>query len=156
MSFRLNPVVYKLFVDGAITRNPGGEASFGFILYESKRIVDFGYGIIGSGANMNSVMAECFAITQGLHSFIRYWNHPKSELNIFSDSKYVVSQLTKKGEKSPDFHIIDFQLQEINRYLKTSIRWIPRSGNRVADNLAKRLRNKKREIDLLNCQKHTQ
>jgi ribonuclease HI len=142
---------YQLWTDGAVTKNPGGQASYGYLLKFEGKEIDFGYGIIGSGANMNNVMAECYAITQGLSSFIRVWDCPKPILYIYNDSKFVISQLNSEKKrllKNP-FSFINFQLQQIKNFVDVKLVWIPRSGNSTADILSKRLRND------LNCQKHT-
>lgn len=128
-------MVYALFTDGAVTHNPGGTASYGYVLLGNEKEIDCGYGIIGSGARMNNVMAEFYAISQGLCSFVRNWDQPNSSLYIYSDSQYVVSQLRLGNNK-----LIGFQLQQIKKYLDVHIVWIPRSENFRADDLAKRLR----------------
>jgi ribonuclease HI len=141
-------VVYRLWCDGAITKNPGGQASYGYVLKADSKQLDFGYGIIGSGANMNSLMAECFAISQGLSSFIRHWNQPQSSLYIYNDSKYVVSQLNKVLKDRPlkkEFlqkhdHLISL-LKQTKIYIDVKIVWVPRSGNILADTFSKRLRD---------------
>lgn len=151
MSLLISGMEYKLWTDGAVTRNPGGKASYGYVLQAENKEIDFGYGIIGSGANMNNVMAECYAISQGLSSFIRHWNQGDSTLVIYNDSKFVVGQLNKRCNrllKNP-FHFLDSQLQQIQNFVDVKIVWVPRSGNALADTLSKRLR------DILNCQKHT-
>jgi ribonuclease HI len=127
-------VVYKLYTDGAVTRNPGGTASYGFVLFLDDQEISFGYGIIGSSAKMNNVLAEYYAISQGLADFTRHWDKPKSQLYIYNDSKYVVSQVWKD-------RIVGFQLQQLQQHLDVKVAWIPRIQNIRADDLAKRLRS---------------
>ena len=128
---------YKLFTDGAITKNPGGEASYGFVLYKDNKKISFGYGIIGSGAMMNNELAECYAISQGLSEFLRHWDTPKSRLTIYNDNQYVLSQIYKNKN-------IRQQLKQLEKLIDVSVKWIPRSKNTEADKLTKRLRT-------LNC-----
>lgn len=135
---------YKLFADGSCHKNPGGQAAYGYILYGDNEEIDHGFGIIGSGARMNNNLAECFAISQGLSSFIKHWNEPESSLTIYNDSKYVLSQVKNpvKGRNIEiEFKILDFQIRQIEQYLDVYLVWVPRSGNLVADALSKRLRN---------------
>jgi ribonuclease HI len=124
---------YELYTDGAVDKNPGGTASYGFILYADQKQLSFGYGVIGSSAEMNSTLAEYYAVSQGLAEFMRIWNSPKSSLIIYNDSQFVVSKLHEDRILGP-------QLQRLQQYLDVKIVWIPREMNSQADNLAKRLR----------------
>ena len=124
---------YSLWTDGAVTKNPGGQASYGYLLYGDNIQISFGYGVIGSGAKMNNVLAEYYAISQGLSDFLRHWNQPKSSLVIYNDSQYVVAKVL-------DDPIIGFQLRQLKQYLDLKIVWIPRNLNIRADDLTKRLR----------------
>lgn len=144
-------MVYNLYCDGAVTKNPGGEASYGYVLRDDTQEISYGYGIIGSSAEMNNVMAECYAISQGLADFIRRWDQPDSRLNIYNDSKFVISQLNNRKNKEKFFSLIDFQIEQLKSFVDVHLVWVPRDGNVLADTLAKRLR----EINL-NYQKYTQ
>jgi RNase H-like protein len=123
---------YKLFADGACTKNPGGEASYGYVLYGNDEKIDYGYGIIGSGAMMNNVIAEYYAIAQGIASFIRHWKDPRSSLIIYNDSKFVISQVLSH-------EILGFQLKNLKNFVDVKLEWIPREKN-LADIFSKRLR----------------
>jgi ribonuclease HI len=128
---------YKLWTDGAVTQNPGGEASYGFLLYEDGNLLDYGYGIIGSGDMMNNVMAEYWAIREGILSFIKRRKSLDSVLTTYCDSQYVIKQLN--GSVSDD-KILNWLISQICTYTELYFVWVPRSGNQKADSLAKRLR----------------
>lgn len=131
---------YNLFTDGACTRNPGGVSTYGFLLEGDDKEIDFGYGVICSGAKSNNVMAECYAISQGLMSFLRHWDQ-RGELTVLNDSQYVIGMLTN-NEKLKDFHfrLAKMQIREISKYLKITLKWIPRKNNK-ADILSKRFKS---------------
>jgi ribonuclease HI len=133
---------YQLFTDGAVDKNPGGTASFGFSLRAEGAEIDYGYGIIGRGEFTNNVMAEYRAISEGLVSFMRHWDKPQSHLSIYCDSQFVVDTINKGGLRdSVHLQIIDFQLSQIRPYVKVTVLWTPREENQRADQLAKRLRS---------------
>lgn len=132
---------YELYFDGACLPNPGGTASFGFVLYLNGSEIDRGHGIIGSGKYMTDVVAEYKALIAGLSSFLRLFNKPGAILKIYSDSQFVVSQVTKQVHESLDLQIIGFHLREIQRMVKVYLSWIPRNENKRADELSKMMRS---------------
>lgn len=132
---------YELFTDGACLPNPGGEASFGFVLLLNNQEIDCGWGIIGRGKYMTDVVAEYKALAAGLNSFIRLVNKPGATLKICVDSQFVLSQLKKKRHEHLDLKIIDFLLGEIRSMVSVETYWIPREQNKRADALAKKLRS---------------
>lgn len=132
---------YELYFDGACLPNPGGVASFGFVLYLNGEEIDKGHGIIGRGKYMTDVVAEYKALAAGLNSFIRLFNKPGAVLKIYSDSQFVVSQVKKQIHESLDLQIIEFHLREIQRMVSVYLSWIPREQNKRADELAKMLRS---------------
>lgn len=127
--------IYNLYCDGACTKNPGGEASFGFSLVRNGGEIDYGFGIIGRGTGMSEFVAENYAIDYGVQSFFRH-TPGECELNIFSDSKYAVS-LFHKGLINP---YLSRNINELKRYkVQITMNWIPREENTRADLLSKRL-----------------
>jgi ribonuclease HI len=130
---------YELYTDGAVTKNPGGTASYGFVLYADGKQLSFGYGIVGSSATMNNVLAEYYAVSQGIAEFMRIWDQPNSSLTIYNDSQFVVSQIYKDRILGP-------RLQQMKQYLDVKVVWVSREMNSQADDLAKRLRQ-------LDCQR---
>lgn len=81
---------------------------------------------------MNNVIAEYYAITQGIASFIRHWKDPRSSLIIYNDSKFVISQVLSH-------EILGFQLKNLKNFVDVKLEWIPREKN-LADIFSKRLR----------------
>lgn len=122
--------VYALFFDGAVDKKTN-TASFGFILRLNRKLIDSGYGIVGQG---DSEFAELNGLSYGLDSFVRKWSKPDSRLNIYGDCQSVL----RDAEKDP---IIKFKLDKIRGWgIKVNLLWIPRTENKKANTLAKKLR----------------
>jgi ribonuclease HI len=122
--------IYSLFFDGAADKK-NRTLSFGFWLRLDRKPIDLGYGIVGLG---DSGSAELHALSHGLDAFVRKWNKPDSVLNIYGDSKSAL----RDAEKNP---ITKFKLKEIRGWgVKVKLLWIPRSENKKANSLAKKLR----------------
>jgi ribonuclease HI len=132
---------YTLMFDGACTWPPESEASYGFVLYESDREIDSGYGIVGRGKYMTELVGEYAGLNAGLDSFIRHWNKPQASLRIAGDSKVAIGNVKKKIHEREDLQIIRRKLDQIIGYgVKVRLEWIPRDQNHIADALAKKLR----------------
>lgn len=129
---------YDLFFDGAVKNKV---ASFGYVLYLDGKQIDYGYGIIGQGKYLTAVVAEYCALAQGLDAFIRKMDKPNSVLNIFGDSKFVISQVLKPVHEFQGLQIIAMKLDQIRRIARVNISWVPRAKNQVANDLAKKLRS---------------
>ena len=129
---------FALFFDGAYKDKT---ASFGFVLYLNDKEIDRGYGILGTGGKLNSTIGEYYALSYGLDSFVRHINKPKSVLNIYGDSAFVISQVKKDLHEYEELQIIKFKLKQISRMVsKINIQWVSRSKNQTANDLAKTLR----------------
>lgn len=134
---------YKLYFDGAVKPNPGGVASFGFVLtLNDDHEVDRGYGIIGSGKFMTDVRAECYALSSGLLSFLRHYSLPNAKLLIFGDSEFIIAKVKNPTLRhDEEFKYITNQLEYIRSLgVDVEILWIPREDNTFCDTLAKKLR----------------
>lgn len=130
--------VYDLYTDGAYKNKVG---SFGYVLSCDGRQIDSGYGIVGSGKYMNSVIAEYYALSHGLDAFVRKTDKPKPVLNVYNDSKFVTDCVNKEIHEYPELQIISMKLKQIRRYATVNISWIARTKNKLANDLAKKLRS---------------
>jgi len=130
--------VYDLFVDGACKNKVG---SFGYVLYRGGKQIDYGYGIVGEGQYMTHTVAEYCAVSFGLDAFIRKTDMLSPVLNVYGDSKFVISQLRKEIHEFEELQFIAMKLSQIRRYAQVNIAWVPRSSNKIANDLAKKLRS---------------
>lgn len=135
--------IYKLYFDGAVKPNPGGVASYGFVItLNDDHEVDRGYGILGSGKFMTDVRAECYALSSGLLSFLRHYDTPHASLKVFGDSEFVVAKVKNPASRhDEEFKYIANQLEYVRSLgVEVEILWIPREDNTFCDTLSKKLR----------------
>jgi hypothetical protein len=119
---------YELFFDGAWK---DGEASFGFVLYLNGYCVDYGYGITAD----EKPDSELRGLSEGLNCFIRRLNCVDAELSIFGDSLITINS----AHRDP---IIKSKLEQIKHLVSSlEVAWIPREQNKIANDLAKKLRS---------------
>ena len=122
-----------LYFDGLCRpRNPGGVATYGYVIYKDGKKVKKGYGVVGSGTGMTNNVAEYSALKYAAE-WVRE-NCSEDEIVIRGDSQLVIHQMNGtwqiKSETSKKF------VPEIRRLLegrKTRYVWIPREQNAEAD-----------------------
>jgi ribonuclease HI len=125
-----------IYFDGLCRpKNPGGVATYGYVIYKDGKNVKSGYGIIGSGAGMTNNVAEYSALKRAAEWVLRHGGD--DEIVIKGDSRLVIHQMNGswqvKSETSRKF------VPEILRLLegrKTRFVWIPREQNAEADRLS--------------------
>jgi len=125
-----------LYFDGLCRpRNPGGVATYGYVIYKDGKKVKKGYGVVGSGTGMTNNVAEYSALKYAAE-WVRE-NCCEDEIVIRGDSLLVIHQMIGtwqiKSETSKKF------VPEIRRLLegrKTRYVWIPREQNAEADQLS--------------------
>lgn len=119
--------LYELFFDGAFK---DGQASFGFVLYLNGVEIDYGYGLTSD--DRHSV--ENRGLSEGLDCFVRRIDCAEAELSIFGDSIIAVNS----AHRDP---VIKSKLDQIRKLVSSlEIAWIPRENNKIANDLAKKLR----------------
>jgi len=126
----------SIYFDGLCRpRNPGGVATYGYVIYQDGKKVKSGSGVIGSGAGMTNNVAEYSALERAVEWVSR--NSVDDEIIIKGDSQLVIYQMNGtwqiKSETSKKF------IPEIRKLLegrKTRFIWIPREQNTEADLLS--------------------
>ena len=140
--------VIEIYFDGACEPiNPGGTASYGWLIKRGDKIIAKEAGIIGSGEGMTNNLAEYTALIKALQRISK--TNIKGCLNIFGDSGLVCNHISKKwgwnGKKTKwiphkDAPHLKNRLDEVLNLLqnhKYEINWIPREQNQEADQLSK-------------------
>jgi len=125
-----------IYFDGLCRpRNPGGVATYGYLIYQDRKKVKSGCGVVGSGAGMTNNVAEYSALKRAVEWVIRHGGD--DEIVIKGDSQLVIHQMNGtwqiKSETSKKF------VPEIRSLLegrKTRFIWIPREENTEADLLS--------------------
>ena len=95
-----------IFFDGLCRpRNPGGVATYGYVIYQDTEKVNSGYGVVGSGAGMTNNVAEYAALKHAVEWVCR--NTTGDEIVIKGDSRLVIHQMNGtwqvKSETSKKF-----------------------------------------------------
>jgi ribonuclease HI len=125
-----------IYFDGLCRpRNPGGVATYGYVIYKNGEKVKIGCGVVGSGTGMTNNVAEYSALKRAAEWVSR--NGGDDEIVFKGDSQLVIRQMNGtwqiKSETSKKF------VPEIRRLLegrKTRFIWIPREQNAEADLLS--------------------
>jgi len=125
-----------IYFDGLCRpKNPGGVATYGYLIYQDGKKVKSGYGVIGSGAGMTNNVAEYSALKQAAEWLIRYGGD--DEVVIQGDSQLVIYQMN--GTWQVKSRTSKKYVPEIRRLLegrKIRFIWIPREQNVKADELS--------------------
>jgi ribonuclease HI len=125
-----------IYFDGLCRpKNPGGVATYGYVIYKDGENVKSGCGVVGSGAGMTNNVAEYSALKHAMEWVSRHSND--DEIVIKGDSQLVIHQMNGtwqiKSATSKKF------VPEIRRLLegrKTRFIWISREQNAEADQLS--------------------
>lgn len=139
----------ELYFDGACEPiNPGGTASYGWLLKRDGKIIESGSGIVGTGDGMTNNIAEYQGLLEGIKAFLKLKSAEK--LFIKGDSSLVINMVKKHWgwnkkktvwkphDKMP--HLKEL-LQEVHQLLDKidfNAQWLPRELNAEADALSKR------------------
>lgn len=124
--------------DGACTKNPGGRATFSFIVKCGLTHKE----IYTSTGEVKSLFTSCnVAEWAGITSAIRYLKNAgwKGNLTIHGDSKLVINQLN--GEWKCKKETLQPYLKDSRDLLEGmnwSAEWIPRAKNQSADTLSRK------------------
>jgi ribonuclease HI len=140
----------KIYFDGACEPfNPGGTASYGWIIKENNKILAQEGVIIGRGEGMTNNVGEYHGLIKALEALARL-GIEKGKIEIFGDSSLVCNMVgkiwgwNKKKTKwvphkdAPHLRpLLDRVLNLLSDY-DFKIKWVPREQNFEADNLSKR------------------
>lgn len=119
-------------------KNPGGVATFGFVVHRDGKTMHEGHGLAAmpysEGATNN--VAEYTGVLKALEWFLAQ-GLEKEKIVVRGDSELVVKQL--KGEykvKSPLLAPLYKKTRELSsRFASLAFEWVPRERNREADRL---------------------
>jgi ribonuclease HI len=142
---------YILKFDGACgPKNPGGTATYGFVLYHNGKKIDDGHGIVSYGPNTSNNMAEHAAVSKGMEAFIRHYKfaflnqEEKAKLHIIGDSQLIIHHLNGVWRIRPKKLYYEYALKSIELINKikafdvtVQCTWTPREQNEECDTLSK-------------------
>lgn len=123
-----------IFFDGACEpKNPGGIATFGWLIKQDDQIVAWGYGEAKRGEGTTNNLAEYHALLSALQAAQDLAIHPTS---IQGDSQLVVNQVNGSWRiNKPHLAELANRVKEFN---PPPLGWIPREQNEAADKLSRK------------------
>jgi ribonuclease HI len=141
----------EIYFDGACEPvNPGGTASYGWVIKKNGKIILEEGKIIGSGKGMTNNVAEYTALIGALKT-LRDSEIKTDMVKIYGDSNLVCNTVTKKwgwnSKKTkwvphkdvPHLRVLLEETLDILKNYKYEIKWIPASDNHEADYLSRRV-----------------
>jgi ribonuclease HI len=116
-------------------KNPGGVATYGYLIYRDGKKVKSGNGVIGSGVGMTNNVAEYSALKQAAEWINQ--NIPDNEIVIKGDSQLVIHQMNGTWQiKSATSKKLVPEIRRLLEGRKIQYIWIPREQNVEADELS--------------------
>lgn len=128
----------EIFCDGLCEPvNPGGTATWGFVIKRDGIIIKKDCGILGNGAGMTNNVAEYSAAINAI-KWLREQGLTDEKAILLSDSQLLIFQLqgryaVRSNRLRP---LYDRLTKELKAVRKIGFRWIPREENEEADALS--------------------
>jgi ribonuclease HI len=131
-----------LYFDGLCEpKNPGGVATYGYVLYNNEQKIGEDSGVVGSGMfgdDVSNNVAEYTAMTRGMEHLLH--TGYSGRLTIRGDSQLIIRQM--RGEyKVRARRLISLYSQAFKlkgNFEATIFEWVPREKNEEADSLSKK------------------
>lgn len=140
----------EIYFDGACEPvNPGGTASYGFVIKQDGKIIAQQSKIVGSGTGMTNNLAEYHGLLAAL-KYLTSNQLTRNQLNIYTDSNLVFNMISQNWGWSkkktiwrphkdhPHLKKLLFEALELLEKFDYQIKWIPREQNSLADSLSKK------------------
>jgi len=133
--------VITVYFDGLCEPvNPGGIATYGFVVYRDGERLAAGRGVVGAGYlgdDVTNNVAEYTALVKALEWLVER-GLTGERLRVRGDSQLVIRQL--RGEyavRAPRIAPLYRRVRELlARFPSCEFEWVPREGNREADALS--------------------
>ncbi|MAH21276.1 MAG: ribonuclease H [Thaumarchaeota archaeon] len=129
-----------MFFDGLCEpRNPGGVATYGFVLYKDNVYLHSEYGLAAEpwGDNATNNVAEYTGMLKGLEWLVD--KNLKEDLEVFGDSQLVIQQMNGKYKlRAAKLRPLHSRAKELSsQFTSITFRWVQREDNREADRLCR-------------------
>lgn len=134
-------MTFKAWFDGGCFPNPGGTATFGYVVKKGGEIAQTGCGIVGNGPRMTNNVAEYKGLIECMTFFINHGLNRES-ISFFGDSALVIKQMngdyrlpSPKAMKKP-YAAYAYEAAALrDKFTASTFQWIPREENVEADAL---------------------
>lgn len=114
--------------------NPGGVATYGYVVYQNNDVIKKGYGVVGEGKGMTNNVAEYTALKKALE-WVNFQGI-RDKITVKGDSQLVINQLKGKWKvKSQTSKKFVPQIRELLKDKEVELVWVPREKNSEADKL---------------------
>ena len=131
-----------LYFDGLCEpKNPGGVATYGYVLYDDKRKISEECGVVGAGMfgdDVSNNVAEYTAMICGMAHLLH--TGYRGRLTVHGDSQLIIRQM--KGEyKVRAKRLIPLHKRSLalkGDFQTVTFEWVPREANEEADQLSRR------------------
>jgi ribonuclease HI len=133
--------VITLYFDGlCMPKNPGGVATFGYVIYSDGKKLNEGCGFVGAGMlgdDVSNNVAEYHALIRGLEHLLSIGYG--GEVEIRGDSQLVINQLSGKyAVRARRLVALHRRAEDLlKRFSKATLKWVPREENEEADRLSR-------------------
>ena len=134
----------EVWIDGLCEPiNPGGTASFGYIIKKNGKTMNRDYGVIGSGKGMTNNVGEYTALVHALEK-IKILKLDKEKIVVRSDSRLVAYGMGTDPAtgrswkiKAPLILPLYTKAKKLSEGMDINFLWIPREENEEADQLTR-------------------
>lgn len=139
---------YVIYFDGACEwspdtnkRNPGGLATYGWVIYKDGNVYARGYGVAKHGEGATNNVAEYVGLIKSLEAAVSLGIFPTL---VRGDSQLVIRQINGEYKVNADYLRVLWDKVKGFDIGKTQFEWVPRKLNEYADDLSKYAYNKAR------------
>jgi ribonuclease HI len=131
-----------LYFDGLCEpKNPGGVATYGFVIYDGAHKVREDCGVVGAGMlgdDVSNNVAEYTAMIRGMECLVGLGH--TSAITVRGDSQLAINQLlgkyAVKAKRLIPLYGIACGLKE--KFKDVTFEWVPREKNEEADELSRK------------------
>jgi len=116
--------------------NPGGVATYGYVIYQDEKAIKKGCRVIGEGSGMTNNVAEYSALKRALEWLVE--EGIEDEIVVKGDSMLVINQMRGVWQiKSQTSKRFVPKIRGLLKGKKVKFVWIPREENGEADMLSR-------------------
>lgn len=119
--------------------NPGGVATFGFVISKDGHILTKGHAFLTEGRGASNNSAEYGGLIASLKWLIAN-GYNNGEVEVKGDSKLVVHQMSGSWRAKKGAYLEGYkEARELrDQFAKIRFSWVPREDNKEADRLSRR------------------
>jgi len=119
--------------------NPGGIATYGFVVYVNGEKVHEGHGVVGEGKGMSNNVAEFSGLAAALE-WLLVRGYQKDKIVVRGDSQLAINLIngvwSARGGLYYPYYLKATELA--SKFSNISFEWVPRARNEEADDLSRK------------------